>query len=75
MKISEMNTWQIERSIGYIPKLRPNATIEELDDWVIAIGGREVSAEELDEMVRSVNWSNVPGENPKDPDFPFANTV
>lgn len=67
-----MTTSQIERPSAFVPRLRTNPTIEELDEWVVAIGGREVSDEGMREIVRSVKWANVPGENPGDTGFPFA---
>jgi len=48
------------------------STVEEIDDWIIALGGREVPVEEMRQIVRAVKWADVPGENPGDPEFPFA---
>lgn len=75
MNNSAMTTSPTERPKGYIPKLRPNATIEEMDEWIITIGGRRLTPEEGREIVRSVKWANVPGENPGDPGFPFADRL
>jgi hypothetical protein len=51
------------------------ATVEETDEWILALGGQRLSAEELCAVVREVRWADVPGENPGDPDFPFASAL
>jgi hypothetical protein len=51
------------------------ATVEETDEWILALGGEELSAEELRAVVREVRWADVPGENPGDPGFPFASAL
>lgn len=57
----------------YIPSIEPaTATVEEMDDWIVAIGGEVVDRERFQAVIRSIKWSNVPGENPRDPEFPFA---
>jgi hypothetical protein len=48
------------------------ATVEEMDDWIVAIGGKVLDWERFQAEIRSLKWSNVPGENPGDPGFPFA---
>jgi hypothetical protein len=48
------------------------ATIEETNEWILALGGQRLIAERLRAVVREVRWADVPGENPGDPDFPFA---
>ena len=60
----------------YVPVLNPaTATVEETDEWILALGGQPLSAEELRAVVREVRWANVPGENSGDPDFPFASAL
>jgi hypothetical protein len=74
MSASLPNTLPTEgRAVAYVPVLDPaTATVKETDDWILALGGQPISAEELRAVVRVVHWSDVPGENPSDPDFPFA---
>ncbi len=50
-----------------IPPIKPDATIEELDDWVRALGGRELTPEESTKLRAEVRWSRVPGEKQSDP--------
>jgi hypothetical protein len=58
---------------AYVPALDPaTATVEETDDWILALGGEPLALEQLRAVVREVRWADVPGENPGDPDFPFA---
>jgi arsenate reductase-like glutaredoxin family protein len=47
---------------NFIPLLAANPTVEELDEWVIAMGGRELTPEEAQEWNRKVHWTPVPGE-------------
>jgi hypothetical protein len=47
---------------GFIPFLAANPTVEELDEWIIAMGGRELTPKEAKEWNRKVHWSPVPGE-------------
>jgi len=47
---------------GFIPFLAANPTVEELDEWIIAMGGRELTPKEDQEWNRKVHWSPVPGE-------------
>jgi hypothetical protein len=62
--------------VAYVPHLDPaTATVEENDEWILALGGRQLSAEELRAVVREVRWADVPGENPGDPDFPFVSAL
>ncbi len=62
--------------VGYIPVIDPgSATVEEMDEWIVAQGGRPISSNELREFVAQVQWADVKGENPGDPDFPFASTL
>ncbi len=46
----------------FIPLLADNPTIEELDEWIIAMGGRELTPSEAEEWNRKVHWTPVPGE-------------
>ena len=76
MSASSTNTFETESALAgqdYLPTLNPAmATVEEVDDWLTAQGARVLTATELRDFVRKVRWSNVPGENPGDPDFPFG---
>lgn len=45
-----------------MPEIRSDATIEELDEWIIALGGREISPEEAEEWRNKIQWSQIPGE-------------
>jgi len=49
-----------------------NATIEEMDEWIIALGGRRLSPKQARAAVKDVLWGKVAGENPGQPGFPFA---
>jgi hypothetical protein len=77
MSASLPNTLPTERQASvYVPVLdRATATVEETDEWILALGGQPLSAEELRGVVREVRWADVPGENPGDPDFPFASAL
>ncbi len=77
MSASLPNTLPTERTASaYVPVLDPaTATVEETDEWILALGGQQLSAEELRVVVREVRWADVPGENPGDPDFPFASAL
>ena len=56
---------------GYIPVIDPaSATVEEMDEWIIAQGGQP-----LKEFVAKAQWADVKAENPGDPDFPFASAL
>jgi len=77
MSASLPNTLPTERTASaYVPLLDPTtATVEETDEWILALGGEQLSAEELRAVVREVRWADVPGENPGEPDFPFASAL
>ena len=61
---------------GYIPVIDPaSATVEEMDDWIIAQGGQLISPEELKDFVAQAQWADVKAENPGDADFPFASAL
>ena len=47
---------------GFVPEIRSDATIEEFDEWIIALGGREISPEEAQEWRSKIHWSQIPGE-------------
>ncbi len=51
------------------------ATVEEMDEWIIAQGGQPISPEELKEFVAQAQWADVKAENPGDADFPFASAL
>ena len=60
----------------YIPVIDlATATVEEMDEWIEAQGGRPISSNELREFVAQVQWADVKAENPGDPDFPFASAL
>ena len=60
----------------YIPVIDPaSATVEEMDEWILAQGGQRVSSAELKEFVTHAQWADVKPENPGDPDFPFASAL
>jgi hypothetical protein len=46
----------------FIPQLASNPTLEELDNWILALGGRELTPTEAKAWNRKVNWTKVPGE-------------
>jgi hypothetical protein len=51
------------------------ATVEEMDEWIIAQGGQLLSPQELKDFVSSAHWADIKAENPGDPDFPFASAL
>ena len=60
----------------YVPVIDPaTATVEEMDEWIIAQGGQPLSPQELKEFVASAHWADIKAENPGDPDFPFASAL
>jgi hypothetical protein len=77
MSASLPNTLPTESgAAAYVRVLDPTtATVEETDEWILALGGQKLNPEELRSVVREVHWSDVPGENPGDPDFPFASAL
>jgi len=46
----------------FIPQLASNPTVEELDNWILALGGRELTPTEAKAWNRKVKWTKVPGE-------------
>ena len=56
MSASLPNTLPTERQASvYVPVLdRATATVEETDEWILALGGQPLSAEELRGVVREV---------------------
>jgi len=64
MNASSPTTSLTEKAVrsGFVPEIRADATIEELDEWIIAIGGREITAQEADEWRKKIHWAEVPGE-------------
>jgi hypothetical protein len=67
------NETKVVTEIAYIPQITPStATIEEMDSWLMAHGAEILDSEQLKAVVRKISWSNVPGENPGDTEFPFA---
>ena len=64
---------KVVTEIAYIPQINPaTATIEEMDAWLMAQGAEIFDSEQLKEVVHTISWANVPGENPGDAKFPFA---
>jgi len=46
-----------------VPVLDPaTASVEETDEWILAMGGQRLTAEELRVVAREVRWADVPGE-------------
>lgn len=64
MKTSEINISLTEagQQAGFVPSVRPDATIEELDEWVRSMGGRELTPEESKQLRAGVRWHSVAGE-------------
>ena len=48
---------------GFVPELRHDATVEEIDEWIIALGGSELSQEEVADWNKKIHWADVPGES------------
>ena len=46
-------------TLAALPTLR---TIEELDQWVLAMGGKELTREESSRVRAEVRWHDIPGE-------------
>jgi hypothetical protein len=42
--------------------VRARRTAQELDAWILALGGREVTRAEAEEWNRKTRWTEVPGE-------------
>jgi hypothetical protein len=60
----------------YVPVIDPaTATVEEMDEWIVAQGGRPISPQELKEFVVAARWADIKAEKPGDPDFPFASAL
>jgi hypothetical protein len=60
----------------YVPVIDPaTATVEEMDEWIVAQGGQPLSPQELKDFVSSAHWADIKAENPGDPDFPFASAL
>jgi len=51
------------------------ATVEEMDEWIIALGGRRLSPKQARAAIKNVLWGKVDGENPGEPGFPFASLI
>lgn len=64
MPTSAMTTSQTDRTlVAADPMLpRPDATMEELEQWIISLGGRELSLEEARAWDKRVRWADIPGE-------------
>jgi len=62
LKLNSLPTKDSSELAGFIPFLAVNPTVEELDGWIIAMGGRELTPKEAQEWNRKVHWSPVPGE-------------
>ena len=71
--VSNTTATETKASHRFVPLLDGgHATVEEMDDWITALGGRVVTDQEMRDIIQSVRWAHVPGENPGDPEFPFA---
>ena len=67
------NETKVVPGSAYIPQINPStATIEEMDAWIMAQGAEILDSEQLKEVVHTISWANVPGENPGNTEFPFA---
>jgi hypothetical protein len=78
MSASSAITSQTETaSVGrYVPVIDPaTATVEEMDEWIVAQGGQPLSPQELKDFVASAHWADIKAEHPGEPDFPFASTL
>ena len=59
-----------------MPLIDPaSATVDEMDESIVAQGGRPISSNELREFVAQAQWADVKAENPGDADFPFASAL
>jgi hypothetical protein len=59
-----------------MPLIDPaSATVEEMDESIVAQGGRPIPPEELKEFVAHAQLADVKAENPGDADFPFASAL
>ena len=43
--------------------VRPRRTAQDLDAWILSIGGREMSKAESEEWNKKTQWTKVPGES------------
>ncbi len=78
MSASSVITSQTKTASGsrYVPVIDPaTATVEEMDEWIVAQGGQPLSPQELKDFVASAHWADIKAENPGDPDFPFASAL
>jgi hypothetical protein len=41
----------------------PRRTAQELDEWILSIGGRELTKAESEEWSKKTRWAEVPGES------------
>jgi len=70
------NETKAATEIAYIPQINPStATIEEMDAWLMAQGAEILDSKQLKEVVHTISWANVPGENPGDTEFRFASAL
>ena len=60
-----MTSWPTEETarVGDVSLPRADATIEELEQWIISLGGRELSPEEARACNAKVRWADIPGES------------
>jgi hypothetical protein len=45
-----------------VPMPRSDATIQELDHWILALGGQRISRAEARAWDKEVRWAKIPGE-------------
>jgi hypothetical protein len=51
-----------EAHANVVPAVRPDATVEELDEWIVALGGRELTPAQAKKLRAQVRWHRIPGE-------------
>ena len=61
---------------GYIPVIDPaSATVEEMDEWILAQGGQPISPEELKDFVAQAQWADVKAKSGIFPELPPRGTA
>jgi len=77
MKTSSVAISAIEPDVRIFPPDfdANSATVEEMDEWIIALGGRRLSPKQARAALKNVLWGKIAGENPGEPGFPFASLI
>jgi hypothetical protein len=59
-----MTSWSTEETppAAEMSLPRPDAIMEELEQRIISLGGRELSPEEARDLNAKVRWADIPGE-------------